>query len=80
MLRASSYLPRESRYFGDSGSNKSSPATTKEGAAQISRKIRQELYVNDGLVIPISFGMINHASPVNKSVCFQNKQNIFEFL
>lgn len=68
--RASSYLPQDKRYLGDSGSSRSSPATMNDGAAQISRKIRQELYVNAELVIPMSLGMINHARPISSNHCY----------
>lgn len=66
---ASSYFPEDKRYLGDSGSNRSNPVTTNDGTAQINRKIRQELYVNDELVKPISLGMINHAKPVKNYKC-----------
>lgn len=63
MFKASSYLPRESRYLGDSGSSRRSPATMKEGMAHISKKIRHELYLNADPEKPISLGIINHANP-----------------
>lgn len=64
---ASSYFPEDKRYLGDSGSSRSNPVTTNDGIAQINRKIRQELYVNDELVKPICLGMISHAKPVDKN-------------
>lgn len=69
MSSASSYLPQVKRYLGDSGSSRSSPATINDGAAQISRKIRQELYVNVALAMPMSLGMIDHARPRYDQEC-----------
>lgn len=69
---ASSYFPEDKRYLGDSGNSRSNPVTTNDGTAQINRKIRQELYVNETLVKPISLGMINHAKPVGQKIKLAN--------